>query len=545
MAPVHRPRRWRRGGRRAQVAPVATILGLLLVVTFIANYLTTTLPGQMSANDLNHETQVENQIGTLSALLTAVSLRDIQGAEVSQTITLGTSATPPFAGSDSSTLSRGNMSGRFTVNFPELQPLAYNPPNAGPETGDTHYGTCAPGPPATSVTCSSPYVILWNYTGALANQASYMFSISGSGLVQVHIIANGSTIQITGSSTATINLLVEGNNNGITVVTSSVPENITIIGNGNTLTFTGSASGPEKVLIVGNSDTVSNPSVSSSTEIVSFYGSYDAFNPGTVSSSTYSVYFNGFNPSSPTATCPVDNLSQSDSVRAPVGSSSTLKVNYNNTVYSGSGTGTNGTGVQWGITYKIPSPLNSCPFYSQLTQTVANTGMSGASLLLYAANTYAAAADIAYDQGAVVFAEPGGLPILVDPPKISFANGSLSVWVPSFQTLQGFVPAEAGTGAAAVYARLLSLNSISLPTGNFSVPSGSTVTLTVVTPFPAAWIAFFNSIHSLYGLATCSGVRSVCSANFQPGGPAATVSIAIPGVSSITVRYATFSVSFD
>jgi len=58
-------RKWRRRGRRGQVAAVATIFGLLLVVVFIANYLTTTLPAQMSVNDLDHVIQVENQVGQL------------------------------------------------------------------------------------------------------------------------------------------------------------------------------------------------------------------------------------------------------------------------------------------------------------------------------------------------------------------------------------------------------------------------------------------------------------------------------------------------
>ena len=48
---------------------MATILGLLLVVTVIANYLATTLPAQMSVNDLNHEIAVENQLGHFQAVL--------------------------------------------------------------------------------------------------------------------------------------------------------------------------------------------------------------------------------------------------------------------------------------------------------------------------------------------------------------------------------------------------------------------------------------------------------------------------------------------
>ena len=90
------PRRWRRRGRRAQVAPVATILGLLLVVTFIANYIATTLPSQMSANDTNHEVQVENQLGQFVALLQAYSSANAVGAQVTLPVSLGSVGAPPF-----------------------------------------------------------------------------------------------------------------------------------------------------------------------------------------------------------------------------------------------------------------------------------------------------------------------------------------------------------------------------------------------------------------------------------------------------------------
>ncbi|MCI4339501.1 MAG: hypothetical protein L3J68_04125, partial [Thermoplasmata archaeon] len=85
----HRIRKWRLRGRRGQVSAVATILGLLLVVTYIANYLTTTLPQQMSINDLNHDVQVEDQLGGLQALIGAAVASNAIGAQFSQPVTLG------------------------------------------------------------------------------------------------------------------------------------------------------------------------------------------------------------------------------------------------------------------------------------------------------------------------------------------------------------------------------------------------------------------------------------------------------------------------
>jgi hypothetical protein len=293
------PRRWRRRGRRAQVAPVATILGLLLVVTFIANYISTTLPSQMSVNDVSHGTTVENQLGKLYALLAAVSGTGEVGAQVSQPISLGTDPAPPFAGADSSVLSQGNLTGRLTVNFTVLQP--------------------------------------------------------------------GGT-----------------------------------------------------------------------------------------------------------------------------------------------------------------------------TRAIGNFGVSGASLLVHLLNTYSPVADVAFDQGAVIYAQPGGQPILVDTPSITFANGALSVWVPSFQ---GPAVAESGKGTGEVYARLLSSAPLTYPISGYSLASGSHVTITVVTPYPTAWVGYFNSIASLQGLATCTGVRNVCTAAYQSSGPDATITLSIASVTSLSVDYAQFSLA--
>jgi len=297
--PGRGPRRWRQRGRRGQVAPVATILGLLLVVTFIANYLSTTLPSQMSSNDLNHEIQVENQVGTLSALLQAVSQVGSAGMQILQPVSLGTLADPPFAAADSSVLSPGNLTGRFTVSY----------------------------------------------------------SITG------------------------------------------------------------------------------------------------------------------------------------------------------------------------------PGPT---------TKTYSNVGALGGSLLVHLENAYTTPADVAYDQGAVIYAQPGGYPILIDPPPISYLNGALSLWIPSFQ---GNNHTEAGNGAAQVISRLVTYQALSYPVDGFSVSSGSSVTITVVTPYPSVWVSYLNSITPHSVTATCTGVRNVCTSAYQSSGPSATVSIVIPGVTTLSVDYASFAVT--
>jgi len=115
-------RSWRRRSRRAQVSAVATILGLLLVVVFIANYISTVLPNTMGQNDLEHEVLVQNQVAQFGQLLWAYTSSDAVGAQVSAPVTLGTAGAPPFAGPDPSTLqsllNQSSLSVSFTITGP-------------------------------------------------------------------------------------------------------------------------------------------------------------------------------------------------------------------------------------------------------------------------------------------------------------------------------------------------------------------------------------------------------------------------------------------
>ncbi len=123
--PTHRA--WRLRRRKAQVSAVATILGLLLVVTFIANYISTTLPNQMAVNDLNHEILVENQLGRLQSSLVAASSTGKVGVEVSQPLTLGSAGAPPFANPDGATIFAGSVLANLTVSYSVRGPTSAIP----------------------------------------------------------------------------------------------------------------------------------------------------------------------------------------------------------------------------------------------------------------------------------------------------------------------------------------------------------------------------------------------------------------------------------
>ena len=488
----------------------------------------------MGQNDLQHEVIVENQVAQMSALLQATAQNGLRGSEISQPITLGSASAPPFANADSSTVLPGNASGGLGVSFALAGGLTYNPPNGGPS------GVSAPGCTTTSstVVCAGGATVTANFTGALGGQATYAVTLSGGGSLHLNIASNHSAVTITVSASTSVVFDLLGNNDTVSMAVSTLPETVLILGNDDTLTMTGSGTNSHpNILVVGNRDTVTTSALSGTNSIVAtFYGTSEVFTPGVLSGTAhFGVYFNGFNPLSPSATCPVDNLSSTDIVHQPTGGTS-FAVTYNNTVYSGSGT--NGA---WGVTYQIPTPF-SCPFFSQAIQSVSN-GLSppSAALIVQLRNTYAPSAEVAYDQGAVVYAQPGSIPIFYVPPPIAFANGMLTLFVPQFS---GHVGSEAGVGTADVTLRLLSSQSFVVPSNNFGFQNNSNIVITVKTPYAAAWAANLLGNSALAPYVTCAPISCVTMAKtlYYPGHALDTITITIPtaGLSFdlLTARYA-------
>lgn len=190
-----------------------------------------------------------------------------------------------------------------------------------------------------------------------------------------------------------------------------------------------------------------------------------------------------------------------------------------------------------GMLTPLPSSANTSGSYpaasinftlakSGATVPFSSTGLTG-GFVVSMLNTYVPAAQVAYDEGAVVYAQPGSIPIFIDPPQISFSQGVLKWFVPWFL---GTLPGESGTGTADLNLRLLSAVSLSIPTDGFTVSSGSQVTFHVLSPYAAAWFAYFQTVKSLASYVSCTGPGSVCTGNYNPNGPLllGTVTIAIP-----------------
>jgi hypothetical protein len=533
---VHRRRRtvrkWRSRGRRGQVAAVATILGLLLVVTFIANYLTTTLPNQMSVNDLDHVLQVENQMGQFQALLEQVSAQDAIGAQVTQPVTLGSSGLPPFADADSGAVGPLNGSS-YSLSFVLAGPPGDYPPTGGtPNSGYLPASAgCVPATsPTTTLVCTGGGVT-WNFSAA--SPTTYTVT-TGTGSDVINITDSGASssskaaITLAAAGTSPEKVLVLGSNDTVAVAsTAATTFQLEVVGNNDTVTV-GSLVGATTMVayVVGVDDAVNFAvSIGSAVKFIgTFFGFGDSVNAGTatVSGNVFSVYFNGFNPAERTAYCPIGNLAAStDTVSGGTSGKGTYSVTFNDTT-----TTTGSVSSPW--TGHWPNPaLFYCPFYS--TITVGPHGTRSAGVNVHLLNTYAPQADIGFDAGAIVFAQPGGVPILLDPPGLSVVESasagvtSASIWLPVFT---GTNASEAGISTTVLSARLIAETNLALsPTSDYGIANDTDITFSVTTPFVQGWWSYYNAT---YPSTWISCVGHGCNGEYTGLGDFGTITLTIP-----------------
>ena len=517
------------------MAAVATILGLLLVVTMIANYLTTQLPAEMRVNDANHALAVENQVSRLAAAVGLLAEKGVIGGVVSQPVSLGSAGEPPFAGSDGSTIGPGALGSQLTTSFVVAGPSAYVPPGGWPAGGNLNRSGCSYSPPGsnnpTTVSCTGSTVLTQNFTNG-----SHFISVTGGSDLHLNFTTSYSTISVAAKGGAGNTVTLDGSHDTLYLnATGGSNVHLTVIGSYDTVVIAGAGGATVRLLLVGNYDSVSwSANGASSSFIESAWGSYDSTS---TTNTNAAVYYTGFNATNPfNATCPYSNLSGTDSVSGSGGS-----VTYNNTGYAGSG-----SSGGWTETWSKVQGL-SCPFFTKVQVPQRESAGLGATLQVRLRNSYSPAAIVAFDQGAIVYAQESGLPVMLGVPGISFSQGTLELWVPEFL---GTVAPEAGAGTAEVSVRLVSLIDLLLPESGFSLKAGSTFYLNVSSAYAAAWTGYLSSYlngTTLKGVATvtCTGPVSACKGPFSFGGPLGSVSLAIPAtdVLRLNLLLASYSVA--
>jgi len=533
-------RGWRRRGRRGQVAAVATVLGLLLIVTMVANFLSTQLPAQMQVNDANHTLVVEDQVSRFAATLQAAAGVSAVDAALSQPVSLGSVGDPPFAPADGSVIGPGTLGSGIAVSFSVNGGSTYAPPSVGAAGGTTTGASCTTG--STSLTCSTTgHKVVWNFTSS--SPTSYSVSTSG-GPYYLNFSTSGSTIAATVSSSAPDYYVIIGNNDTLTFTISGSSDvvHVVMVGNNDEVTFAAGSwsSSTIQILFVGNFDSLvtGSQSLSSSRLLATFYGSNDTTQLGTTSAtgSSVGIYYNGFVPTNPTSSCPVDNLAAHTDSVSTTGSQSgsgTYTVTFNDTSV---GTGS-APPSPWAGTYGEPTPF-ACPFVVANDFSQKSSGAGGASFSVLLRNSYIPQGVVAFDQGAVVYAQPNGIPLMLLGPVYTFVHGTLTLWVPVFLTRIG---TEVGTGTAELTAHLVSLLNVSLPAGGYAL-SGTT-SLAITTPYALAWQSYLSTSSStLAGDAVCAPAKSTaCTGPFQFNGPMGTVYVNVTAT-ALALQIATFSI---
>jgi len=517
------------------------ILSLLLIVTFIANYLSTTLPNTMGQNDVQHEVQVQNQVAQLAALLQETAESGSVGAQVSQPVTLGSAGSPPFAGQDASMIAPGNLSGGLGFNFTLNGPAVYNFPSGGTANRGNNGGcsfTPVIGPPYTGVTCGTSSHVTYNFSASTPTAYSIASTVAGTYSFNVTDLGPA-TITVSTSASSALSLLVLGSNLTVSLSNTGTGAKslFEIVGSNDTLNVvTNTATSTVGVYAVGYHNVVNLVSASAAiTFAATFYGADDSFTiaagaPGHTGN-LFTVVFNGMGPTGVTSSCPVDNLAAStDTVSGGVAADGTYSVTYNDTAASNPTVSS-----PWVRT--LSTAVGLCAFFAPSVVPVSNGFQPpSASLVVELRNTYAPTAEVALDQGAVVYAQAGAIPVFIVPPPISYVSGVLSVFLPRFS---GTIGTEAGSGTADVLLRLLSVQQIQVPSSGFSLANSTTVTMTVVSPYAAAWYAYFLSVPSLASYVTCSpaGASSPCTALYQPGYSLGKVTVTVPASSSLTLDF--------
>jgi hypothetical protein len=542
-----RRRRWRRRGRRAQVAAVATILGLLLVVTFIANYLSTTLPQQMSVNDLDHNLQVENQLGRFQALLHAVSEQADLGAQVSQPVTLGSQGLPPFADADSGAIASLNGSS-YSLSYQLAGPSYFRPPSTGIAGGSLSGCVLVNTALVVSLTCAAPANPIYNFTGtpttgfsvssALGTNYALNFSTNGTSTtaepitltttagattMTVYLYGSNDTINLDLHTATTVNLIEFGTNDTVSIsatVTGSTV-NLLSVGYKDAISITDGLGLKLNAYVAGWADTTTMTTTSGDSS----------------AATAVTVYYTGF--TNTTLLCPNDNLAATDSVSGS-NSVGTYVAYYNVTT-----TFTPTAVTHWTQHAEVTTPVESgCPLFYTVTVT-SPTAPRFAGLNIHLLNTYAPVADIGLDAGAVVFAQPGGVPQIIDPPGLTVTDSAtlgvtqVNLWFPVFI---GKGAGEAGVQSAILSARLVALTSFVLtPSSSYTVANNTNIVLTVTTPFASGWWSYFNATYPSSWIA-CAGHG--CYGLYNGLGDFGTVSLTIPtgtNLNYFTVDVATFS----
>ena len=465
-------RQHRRRARKGQVSAVATVLGLLLVVTFISNFIILQIPGEVAQVELAHVLQVEDQMSRLQATIYAQAAQGASPLALISPITLGSQPYPPFVPAASGSIASEGTSISAATSYIEAQ-LRYAFPNWN------NGSTCLQG--GGGLCSSNGNFNYWNLTAQ--NHTTVKIKIAGgNNALQYNLSANNDTIAIdwTGKDTSYVNIVINGSNDVVWF----------------------NKSGADNTAPIAN---------------FFFFGQYDTFNydpagGGARGSTNVSVEFVG----ALSHFCPASNLSATDHVgvlgAAPKGAFIKLNVTWWNSVGYLSGPASRdypgGAIPLQTVNWANQSGFHLCAFQTADISHVQSQFLSGLSVHLN--NRYSPGTDIAFDGGAVIADQIGGTPVMVNPPRISFAAvpGGTAASI-TLVNLVGNPGTVGGIATTAVSTRIVSVSTSTVQniskTGNavgaviFAIPAY----LNMTTLYPEAWVTWLESLNTpalVYGI---------------------------------------------
>jgi hypothetical protein len=521
------------------------LLGLLLVVTFIANFLTTVVPNQMQVNDFNHVIAVENQLGRLAALVASGGGSGAVGMQFVQPISLGSDGVAPWAPPDGSSLGAGRIGSSLAFSYGLLGQFVYSPPLGYPQGGPALPATCTfTSITHTGITCTAAVTRLaYNFSGN--SKAFSVTSTSSAGLFALNFSTNHSTILVSAVGGTRVDIAIYGSNDSVTVSANGGAQlNVTLVGNNDYLNMGQTGGATVVVRMYGTLDSLYEASTGTGKMLVIAYGNSDSITANASGVATYTAFVTGFNATSPISPlCPYDNVSGTVTLHG-TGPSASYNAYLNNTAFTGSS-----TAAPWTVHFQAVAPT-TCPFFSRQPISIASPSTTGAGLALRLSNTYAPSGEVAYDEGAVIYAQYGGFPVVVNPPSITLTHvgGLVTAASLSIPYFSGPTGAASGIGIETINLRLVHTLSLTVSAGapNLAINPNVPISLVVTTPYAEAWVAYLSANLVYSGLWSCAPA-AICTGAYAQGSPMGVVTITIPttSLSQLTIGTSTFAATLS
>ncbi len=435
---------------------MATLLALMLFVSFLATFVFGELPSQMGTQEFLHQSQVEDQLGRLqdSVIEAANALNGNGSSYLSNPVTLNSGGVPPFGTPSTGSIVVEPTYVGATAAFGVSNVTAANVGwGHGSSCFSTGSGTCTTGSGTEVYNFSgNKSTVSPTIAGCAAAGCSVVFNVTGN--------SNALTVTLTGAAIKTVLVQVSGNWDNLTLSdggTCNLHQSVAVVFSGNndsyTLTMTGCTTG-----LGANLNTT-------------FVGSSGSL-------------------------CPYGNAASSDTWKgATWGSSTGIFQN-----------------LTWQNAFGITSPENSIPAngghnhvtfsnqsgYFQCLFTTAQTSgpytlhfLSGVRVQLN--NRYTPVTSVAYDQGAVILGQQNGGSIMIDPPQSSYVQQPFGVsYAITLVSLVGSTGAASGLGTVAVVSSILSEQTYNIIDGRHSNTYLPYIYLNFTTAFPQAWATYFS-----------------------------------------------------